>query len=78
MTGTKAVDPTIDGAKLQAERFRVRYHQPGDDLTKPLDFYACAKTAKLNFLTGYLVAQAGQRPQWNAGDFFGETFGGRP
>ncbi len=77
MTGTKAVDPNVDGAKMQAERFRVRYHQPGDDLTKPLDFGAGAKTAQLNFLIGYLLAQADARPLWKEGDFFGKTFGSR-
>jgi hypothetical protein len=75
-TGTKAVNPQIDGAKMEADRFRFRYHLPSDDLNHPLDFEAGAKTARFNFLLGYIIAQDDQRPHWNDGDFFGKTFGG--
>jgi Peptidase family M28 len=74
-TGTKAVSPQIDGAKMEADRFRLRYHLPNDDLNQPLDFAAGAKTAKFDFLLGYITAQEDVRPRWNAGDFFGKTFG---
>ena len=73
-TGTKAVNPQIDGAKMEADRFRFRYHLPSDDLNQPLDFEAGAKTAKFDFLLGYLIAQDDARPRWNDGDFFGKTF----
>ena len=63
MTGTKAVDPLIDGAEMQAERFRNRYHLPSDDLTRPLDFSAGAKTAQFFFLLGHITAQDQDRPQ---------------
>lgn len=76
MTGTKAVNPQIDGAQMQANFFRVRYHLPSDDLTHPLDFDAGAKTAKFDFLLGFISAQDDARPRWNDGDFFGKTFGG--
>ena len=77
MTGTRAVDPQVDGAEVQAERFRNRYHLPSDDMTRrPLDFNAGAKTSKFFFLMGYITAQDDERPRWHDGDFFGETFGG--
>jgi hypothetical protein len=34
-----------------------------------------AAHARLNFLTGWLVAQETARPTWNPGDFFGQLFG---
>ena len=76
MTGTRAVDPRLDGAEIQAERFRNRYHLPSDDLTRRLDFSAGAKTAEFFFLLGHIIAQDDDRPRWHEGDFFGETFGG--
>ena len=75
MTGTIAVDPNIDGAELQKERFRIRYHKPADDLLHPLDFKAGAKTAKYNFLLGYYIAQEEMRPIWNESDYFGKRYG---
>ena len=77
MTGTRAVDPEVDGAELQSERFRNRYHLPTDDLSRPLDFDAGAKTARFFFVLGYLTAQDEDRPRWHDGDFFGETFAPR-
>jgi Zn-dependent M28 family amino/carboxypeptidase len=74
-TGTKSVNPQIDGAKMEADRFQFRYHLPSDDLNQPLDFVAGAKTAKFDFLLGYITAQDETRPRWNEGDFFGRTFG---
>jgi hypothetical protein len=74
-TGTLAVNPAIDGAKMEADRMRIRYHQPNDDLNQPLDFVAGAHTARFNFLLGYYIAEDPARPRWNEGDFFGRTFG---
>ena len=75
MTGTRAVDPAIDGAQMQADRFANRYHLPSDDLSRALDFNAGAKTAKFFFLLGYIASQDDDPPRWHEGDFFGETFG---
>jgi hypothetical protein len=44
-------------------------------MNQKLDFEAGAKYARYNFLLGYLVAQKTERPAWNSGDFFGETYG---
>ena len=73
--GLKTGDPKGDGRALLTEWMETRYHTPQDDLSQPLDFEAGATFARVNFLIGYLVANQTPRPQWNAGDFFGEKFG---
>lgn len=67
----------VDGdAKAVQDAFlRERYHQPGDDLSQPIQWADAARLAKLNARIGRLIADAPQRPQWNAGDFFGGKFG---
>jgi hypothetical protein len=73
--GFETGDPKREGRALLTEWMDTRYHTPQDDLTHPLDFEAGAAFARVNFLIGYLVANQTPRPQWNAGDFFGEKFG---
>jgi Zn-dependent M28 family amino/carboxypeptidase len=54
---------------------RTTYHTPQDDMNQDFDFDAAATHVKINFLTGYLVANDPKRPTWNTGDFFGGKFG---
>jgi hypothetical protein len=54
------------------------YHKPNDDMSQAFDFEAGAAHAKVNFLTGWQVAQTTARPAWNPGDFFGTLFGSAP
>jgi hypothetical protein len=56
---------------------REIYHTPQDDMSQPMDFESLARFARVNYLTGYLVANRTRRPAWNPGDFFGQTFGPR-
>ncbi len=77
-SGFKTGSPDVDGAKLNAEYRRDVYHKPNDDMSQAFDFEAGASHAKLNFLTGWLVAQETARPSWNPGDFFGGLFGKAP
>lgn len=73
--GMRSTDPTIDQA-ARVEAFRKeRYHQPGDDLSQPIDWPSLAMLARLNGRVVAEVANADERPRWNAGNFFGETFG---
>ncbi|GAA5067493.1 M28 family metallopeptidase [Lysobacter panacisoli] len=74
--GYKGVDG--DAKAIQDEFLGQRYHQPGDDLSQPIHYGDAARLAKLNARIGRLIADAPQRPQWNAGDFFGEKFGRKP
>ncbi|MBZ5707266.1 MAG: M28 family peptidase [Acidobacteriia bacterium] len=68
--GYQTVDPKLDGRKLQMEWEATRYHMPSDDMNQPLDFNAAAKCTRVDFAVGYEIAQQGERPRWNAGDFF--------
>ncbi len=75
-SGFKTGDPARDGGQINAAYRRDVYHKPNDDMTQAFDFEAGAAHARLNFLTGWLVAQETARPAWNPGDFFGQLFGG--
>lgn len=74
-SGFKTGDPSKDGAAINAAYRRDVYHKPNDDMSQPFDFEAGATHARLNFLTGWQVAQDAARPTWNTGDFFGGLFG---
>jgi peptidase M28-like protein len=73
--GFHAKDPKVNGRKLADDYIRLHYHAPSDDMSQPLDFDASIQFMQINFLVGYDVAQATQRPTWNMNDFFGKTFG---
>jgi Zn-dependent M28 family amino/carboxypeptidase len=50
------------------------YHRPCDDLAQGIDYAAGAKFARLNYEIARELADAGARPKWNKGDFFGTRF----
>jgi Zn-dependent M28 family amino/carboxypeptidase len=75
--GNKAAEPGVDAAERFQRYLTTIYHTPKDDMTQPLDFQAAATAARINFLIGFRVAEASERPQWNPGDFFGEKFSRR-
>jgi Zn-dependent M28 family amino/carboxypeptidase len=66
---------TRDGGAINAAYRRDVYHKPNDDMKQAFDFGAGADHARINFLTGWQVAQETARPEWNKGDFFGGLFG---
>jgi Zn-dependent M28 family amino/carboxypeptidase len=65
-----------DGGAINTAFRQERYHTPFDEADQGFDFEAGADHARVNFLTGYIVAQEDARPSWNVGDFFGGLFGG--
>lgn len=74
--GAKSDNPAIQPAKISQRWKATIYHSPQDNMNQPgLDFGAAVKFTQFNFLCGYLVAQAQDRPVWNAHDFFGEHYG---
>ncbi len=64
-----------DGTALNLAWRASTYHTPQDDMNQPFDWNAAARHVQLQFLIGYLTAQADARPVWNKGDFFGTKFG---
>jgi len=64
-----------DGTQLNLDWRASIYHSPQDDMNQPFDWSAAARHVQLQFLIGYLTAEADTRPTWNPGDFFGEKFG---
>jgi Zn-dependent M28 family amino/carboxypeptidase len=67
----------VDGPRLNREWMSRTYHTPKDDLNRTLEFGAAVTMAQFNLLVGLQVAETDDRPQWNMGDFFGDTFGAR-
>lgn len=69
---------TADGMNNLTEQVKAwraaTYHQPQDDINGIFDFEAGRKYVQLSFLIGYQLAQAAERPKWNAGDFFGQRY----
>jgi Zn-dependent M28 family amino/carboxypeptidase len=73
--GNKTADGKNDLSKTVQAWRAATYHKPQDDINGTFDFEAGKKYVQLNFLIGYQVAQAAQRPSWNPGDFFGSRAG---
>ena len=75
-SGFETGNPNLDGGAINTAFRQNLYHTPFDEVDQGFDFEAGAAHARVNFLTGYIIAQETARPAWNQGDFFGELFGG--
>jgi len=73
--GFTSTDPSVNGAAAFRDHLQTHYHQPSDDLTRPIDWDSAVRFARANVRIGYAVAQEPERPTWIPGDFFGEKFG---
>ena len=73
--GAKSRDPAVDGDKLTREWLREVYHTVKDNPDQKLDYESGARWADANRNLLLAIANAADRPRWNKGDFFGETFG---
>ncbi len=56
--------------KAHKEWYQKRYHAPSDDLAQPVDREAAARFVRLLTDLTQRVADAPERPQWNADSFF--------
>lgn len=72
--GFTSTDPDIDGESLWRGFLSTYYHQPSDDMTRPIDWPSALRFARANVRIGYAVAEDTTRPTWNEGDFFGDKF----
>lgn len=53
------------------------YHRPSDETSLPMHWEAAAKFTDVQIDLVRAIGDAAERPRWNAGDFFGETFAPR-
>lgn len=65
------------GEKIFRDFLATHYHSPTDDLNLPILYDQAARFTELNYAVARALADADAAPQWNKGDFFGETFGRR-
>jgi Zn-dependent M28 family amino/carboxypeptidase len=72
--GFTSTDASIDGKAVENEHRKNHYHQPSDDLGRPVDWDSAVRFARANARIGYAIANDDERPTWNEGDFFGEMF----
>jgi Zn-dependent M28 family amino/carboxypeptidase len=73
-TGWNTAAGAGEGGKAFTNFLATNYHRPSDDLQQKIDYAAGARFAHVNYLILKAIADAGQRPSWNEGDFFGELF----
>ncbi len=73
--GLESADPSIDGEKITRAWLHEVYHTVRDNPDQPLDYPSGARWAEANRRLLVAIADAPERPRWNRGDFFGETFG---
>lgn len=73
--GIGSSDATIDGRAVQVTFTNDHYHQPSDDLSRPIEWETMLRFARAGTRIGYRIAMDDERPTWNEGDFFGEKFG---
>ena len=73
--GKDSLDPRKDCIQIGEKWLVTVYHSPQDDMNQAFDFPAGARFVQLLFLIGDDVAEQPSRPSWNAGDFFGTTYG---
>ena len=72
--GLTSKDPDVDGSKVFGHFLSTNYHKPSDDLSQPFNWNAAETFTKVNAQIGWTLANQEQRPKWNSGDFFGNTF----
>lgn len=75
VTGITSNDPKDDAENMLMNFLKTHYHSPSDDLYQPFNWTAAYNFTQVNFAIGLEVANAAQRPMWNADSFFGKTFG---
>ncbi len=75
VTGITSNDPKDDAENMLMNFLKTHYHSPSDDLFQPFNWTAAFNFTQVNFSIGYEMANAAERPMWNADSFFGQTFG---
>ena len=74
-TGVHAIGADGAGQKARDAFELAHYHRVSDDVTQPINYDAAARFASLSAAIIVEIANAPERPQWKANNFFGNTFG---
>jgi len=72
--GFNSTDKDIDGESLYRAHLTKHYHEPSDDLGRPVHWDSAVRFARAHARIGYVVASEERRPTWNEGSFLGERF----
>ncbi len=75
VTGFNSTDESVDGEALYRDHLKNHYHQPSDDIARPIDWESALRFARAHTRIGLAIGNDEDRPTWNEGDFFGERFG---
>jgi hypothetical protein len=73
-SGKRSRDPAIDQKQRYEAFLRERYHQPGDDLSQPIDYGSLSALARVNARITTTIGNERRRPSWNPDSFFRERF----
>lgn len=69
--GTDVIGRPAGWGKEQHEEWELKkYHQPSDKLDDTWNFDGMIENAQLDFMAGWLIAQADSMPSWKPGDEF--------
>lgn len=74
ISGFNSTDPDIDGEAQFRDHVENHYHEPSDDLSRPVDWDSALRFARAHTRMGQAIANDPNRPSWNEGDFFGKRF----
>ncbi len=72
--GVKGREGDFDGLASLDDFLSKHYHFPSDDANQSIHYPTAAQLAALNALIAQRIANAAERPRWNAGDFFAKKF----
>jgi Zn-dependent M28 family amino/carboxypeptidase len=72
--GFNSLDDDVDGEAIYRDHIANHYHEPSDDLSRPVDWRSAVRFARAHARIGFAVASEEARPAWNEGNFFGERF----
>jgi len=74
VSGFGSADPAVEGRQAFTAFLGTHYHQPSDDLSRPVHWASAERFVRVNAGIGLEVANAQGRPRWNEGNFFGTMF----
>ena len=72
--GLQGVEDGVDGGQIFGQFLGTNYHMPSDEFGPEFKDAAIRRFTQVNVLVGEAVANQINKPAWNEGDFFGNTF----